>query len=161
MDKSNVKKILNLYRNTNLGTQAIADKLGLSRSPVGKILTEAFKNRTLIKKKQGTFEAQQKFKTTPKNNSGKRKIYKTIRPILDIDRKKNPNIPKRAKYKTQLSSGMKYFITQNETQKAIDESDDYVKNILPSEISARQMGNTSGFQRGNKVGVRFKRKKRF
>ena len=56
---------------------------------------------------------------------------------------------------------MKYFITQNETQKAIDESDDYVKNILPKEIKARQMGNTSGFQLGNKVGVRFKRKKRF
>ena len=43
------------------------------------------------------------------------------------------------------------------TQKAIDESDNYVKNILPSEISARQMGNISGFQPGNKVWMKYKK----
>ena len=76
---------------------------------------------------------------------------KVIREITNADRRKNSDIPQNAKYKTQLPSGIEYFITRARTQKAIDESDNYVRNILPIEISARQIGNTSGFQPGNRI----------
>ena len=48
-------------------------------------------------------------------------------------------------------------MTRARTQKAIDESDNYVRNILPIEISARQIGNTSGFQPGNRIAKQLKK----
>ena len=158
VDNSQVKKIKKLYCTTGLSQKEIADQLGLSRSPVGKVLTKAFKDKTLKKKNQKSFDSFKLRIKSPTDSEGKRKIYKVIREITDVDRRKNPNINKNAKYKTQLSSGIKYFTTRDSTQKAIDESDKYVKNILPSVISARQMGNTSGFQFGNKVAKKIKKK---
>ena len=120
-------------------------------------MTKAFKDKTLKKKDQKSFDSFELRVKSPTDSEGKRKIYKVIREITDIDRRKNVDIPKNAKYKTQLPSGIKYFTTRVMTQKAIDESDNYVKNILPSEISARQMGNISGFQPGNKVWKKYKK----
>ena len=157
MDKSKIEKIKKLYKTTGLSQKEIADELGLSRSPVGKVLTKAFKDKTLKKKDQKSFDSFELRVKSPTDSEGKRKIYKVIREITDTDRRKNVDIPKNAKYKTQLPSGIKYFTTRVMTQKAIDESDNYVKNILPSEISARQMGNISGFQPGNKVWKKYKK----
>jgi len=159
MDKSKIEKIKKLYRTTGLSQKEIAKELGLSRSPVGKVLTKAFKDKTLKKKDLKSFDSFDLRVKSPTDLEGKRKIYKVIREITDADRRTNPDIPKNAKYKTQLPGEMEYFTTKNKTQKAIDVSDNYVKNILPSEISARQIGNTSGFQPGNKVGVQFKKKR--
>ena len=159
MDKSKIEKIKKLYKTTGLSQKEIADELGLSLSPVGKVLTKAFKDKTLKKKDQKSFNSFELRVKSPTDSEGKRKIYKVIRSITDTDRRKNSDIPKNTKYKTQLPSGIKYFTTKNRTQKAIDESDNYVKNILPSEISARQMGNTSGFQLGNKVAKQVKKNK--
>ena len=44
MDKSKIEKIKKLYKTTGLSQKEIADELGLSRSPVGKVLTKAFKD---------------------------------------------------------------------------------------------------------------------
>ena len=158
MDKTTIEKIKKLYRTTRLSQKEIADRLDLSRAPVGKVLTKAFNDKTLKKKDPKSFDSfKLRIKTTI-DSEGKRKIYKVIRKITDADRRTNPRIPKNTKYKTQLPSGMKYFTTKNKAQKAIDDSDNYVKNILPSKISARQIGNTSGFQLGNKFGSQSRKK---
>ncbi|MDB9759360.1 hypothetical protein OAB50_00605 [Candidatus Pelagibacter sp.] len=157
MDKSKIEKIKKLYRTTGLGQKEIADKLGLSRSPVGKVLTKAFKDKTLKKKHQKSFNSFELRVKSPTDSEGKRKIYKVIREITNADRRKNSDIPQNAKYKTQLPSGIEYFMTRARTQKAIDESDNYVRNILPIEISARQIGNTSGFQPGNRIAKQLKK----
>ena len=112
----------------------------------------------------------------------KRKIYKVIREITEVDRiqaanKGNP-IPKDAKYKVQLPSSemkqgvmvdgtlgepkkttgtkMQYAKTKNILQKAIDASDDYKESgQLAQDISDRMQGNDKGFKIGNETGVQF------
>ncbi len=43
----------------------------------------------------------------PPARSGKRKIYKLIRPVRELDLKQNPSIPKNAKFKVQVPTGIK------------------------------------------------------
>ena len=154
-----VEKIIKIYKagsegNYRTSANFIANKIGkkfgsVSKSSVGKKLAELFADGTLTK--------QEEIKSSKVD--GKRKIYKVIREITNQDRITNPDIPKNAKFKVQLPGKtgveMKYASTKNILQKAIDASDDYVENILPSEISERQIGNKSGFKPGNKVGLQF------
>jgi len=108
---------------------------------------------------------------------GKRKIYKVIREITEIDKiqaaNKGTPIPKNAKYKVQLPSStmqinelgkevkktgtkMQYAETKNILQKAIDVSDDYkASGQLSKDISDRMIGNEWGFKIGNETGVQF------
>ena len=76
---------------------------------------------------------------------GPRKIYKVARPITDIDRKQNPNIPKDAEFKMQVPGGkfrgksssteMIYDTSKSELNKRLKdiESDVYVKPSKPKE----------------------------
>jgi hypothetical protein len=142
-----------------------------------------------IKTPQAAFEFSQRNPAAEGGRMGfdkglgveKRKIYKVIREITEVDRiqaanKGNP-IPKDAKYKVQLPSSemkqgvmvdgklgelkkttgtkMQYAKTKKILQKAIDASDDYVANVMNAENSARKIGNKDGFQIGNKTGLQF------
>jgi len=76
---------------------------------------------------------------------GPRKIYKVARPITDVDRKQNPNIPEDAKFKMQVPGGkfrgkgssteMIYDISKSKLNKRLKdiESDVYVKPSKPKE----------------------------
>ena len=77
--------------------------------------------------------------------NGPRKIYKVARPITDVDRKQNPNIPKDAKFKMQVPGGkfrgksssteMIYDTSKSKLNKRLKdiESDVYVKPSKPKE----------------------------
>ena len=52
---------------------------------------------------------------------GPRKIYKVARPITDLDRKNNPDIPKDAKFKMQVPAG-KFRGSDSSTMMIYDEN---------------------------------------
>ena len=102
MTVAKIKQILNTYSNKEGGRNYIGKKLGVDQSVVGRILTKAIKEKIIEKVKPGEFTATSQKKYTEDNP---RNIYKKVREVEPRDFKKNPNIPKSAKFKAQVPSG--------------------------------------------------------
>ena len=92
-----IKKILDLYSSKEGGRTYIGDKLKLNQTVVGRILNIAFKKNVIKKLDPKEFKTNQALKLY--DNPADRKILNAIRPVTDIDRTKNPDIPSSAKYK--------------------------------------------------------------
>ena len=136
------KQIIKLHQVDKLGAQAIADKLGLSRSPVGKRIT-ALKKEGIIKdipvsERKASIDMRGEFFGKAPGEK-----YLAVREIRDIDRKTIDRstgrlkfkIPKDAKYKVDFKStganladvsnvpekfrGVQYFKTKEAAEKAV------------------------------------------
>ena len=136
------KQIIKLHQVDKLGAQAIADKLGLSRSPVGKRIT-ALKKEGIIKdipvsERKASLDMRGEFFGKAPGEK-----YLAVREIRDIDRKTIDRstgrlkfkIPKDAKYKVDFKStganladvsnvpekfrGVQYFKTKEAAEKAV------------------------------------------
>ena len=136
------KQIIKLHQVDKLGAQAIADKLGLSRSPVGKRIT-ALKKEGIIKdipvsERKASIDMRGDFFGKAPGEK-----YLAVREIRDIDRKTIDRstgrlkfkIPKDAKYKVDFKStganladvsnvpekfrGVQYFKTKEAAEKAV------------------------------------------
>ena len=136
------KQIIKLHQVDKMGAQAIADELGLSRSPVGKRIT-ALKKEGKIKdipyaeRKASIDQRGDLFGKAPGEK------YLTVREIRDVDRKAVDkstgkslyNIPEKAKFKVNFGNtgarfaditnipeefiGVKYFNTKEAAEKAL------------------------------------------
>ena len=104
LDESKIKKILKLYSDEKGGRNYIGKKIGVDQSVVGRILKIAENNNIVERVKPGEFIKTSQRKYTPENP---RKIYKTVREVEPRDYKKNPDIPKSAKFKAQVPAGEK------------------------------------------------------
>ena len=102
LNVNKIRQILNIYSNKEGGTSYIANKLKLNESIISRILRIAKKKNLIKKVPAGEFTATSQRKYTEDNP---RNIYKTVRPVEPRDYKKNPNIPKSAKFKAQVPSG--------------------------------------------------------
>jgi hypothetical protein len=129
-----IQKILKLYEEEKIGSNKISDrllkenKLNINQGVIGRILTRARKNN-LVK----TIPKKELTAVTEQIVQGKdRKIHNVIREITILDRKQNPNIPVKAKYKivfpkpqgktTKIPDefiGVKYFDTKTEADTAL------------------------------------------
>ena len=128
-----IKKILDLYSSKEGGRTYIGDKLKLNQTVVGRILNIAFKKNVIKKLDPKEFKTNQALKLY--DNPADRKILNAIRPVTDIDRTKNPDIPSSAKYKIVFATpnmriqkttkipeefiGIKYFDNKAEANKAL------------------------------------------
>ena len=131
---SKIRKILKLYSDKKGGRTYIGDKLKLNQTVVGRILTKAIDNNIIKKLNPEEFETRKAFKLY--EDPSQRKILNTIRPVTDIDRTKNPDIPSSAKYKIVFATpnmrrqkttkvpeefrGIKYFDNKADANKALD-----------------------------------------
>lgn len=136
------KQIIKLHQVDKMGAQAIADELGLSRSPVGKRIT-ALKKEGKIKdipyaeRKASIDQRGDLFGKAPGEK------YLTVREIRDVDRKAVDkstgkslyNIPEKAKFKVNFGNtdakfaditnipeefiGVKYFNSKETAEKAL------------------------------------------
>jgi len=102
LDVDKIRLILNTYSNKEGGRNYIGKKLGVDQSVVGRIITKAIKQKIIEKVKPGEFTATSQRKYTEENP---RNIYKKVREVEPRDFKKNPEIPKSAKFKAQVPSG--------------------------------------------------------
>jgi len=129
-----IKKILNLYSSKEGGRTYIGDKLKLNQVVVGRVLKIA-EDKNIIKRVD-----PKEFKTNKAlklyDNPADRKILNAIRPVTNIDRTKNPDIPSSAKYKIVFATpnmriqkttkipeefiGIKYFDNKAEANKALN-----------------------------------------
>jgi len=129
-----IKKILDLYSSKEGGRTYIGDKLKLNQVVVGRVLKIA-EDKNIIKRVD-----PKEFKTNKAlklyDNPADRKILNAIRPVTNIDRTKNPDIPSSAKYKIVFATpnmriqkttkipeefiGIKYFNNKAEANKALN-----------------------------------------
>jgi len=129
-----IKKILDLYSSKEGGRTYIGDKLKLNQVVVGRVLKIA-EDKNIIKRVD-----PKEFKTNKAlklyDNPADRKILNAIRPVTNIDRTKNPDIPSSAKYKIVFATpnmriqkttkipeefiGIKYFDNKAEANKALN-----------------------------------------
>ena len=115
------------------------DKLNVGSSTVTKILKnlkdQGVKGIDIPKSELASSVALRLDPDIPPARSGKRKIYKVVRPVRDIDFKLNPDLPKGTKFKVQLPSGStdgpstvtKYFKTKEAAEAGIKKAE---ANIL-------------------------------
>ena len=115
------------------------DKLNVGRSTVTKILKnlkdQGVKGIDIPMSELASSVAQRLDPDINTARSGKRKIYKVIRPVRDVDFKLNPDLPKGTKFKVQLPSGSadgpstvtKYFKTKEAAETGIKKAE---ANIL-------------------------------
>jgi len=115
------------------------DKLNVGRSTVTKILKnlkdQGVKGIDIPMPELASSVAQRLDPDIDTARSGKRKIYKVVRPVRDVDFKLNPNLPKGTKFKVQLPSGSadgpstvtKYFKTKEAAETGIKKAE---ANIL-------------------------------
>ena len=129
-----IRKILKLYSDKEGGRTYIGDKLKLNQVVVGRVLKIA-EDKNIIKRVD-----PKEFKTNKAlklyDNPADRKILNAIRPVTNIDRTKNPDIPSSAKYKIVFATpnmriqkttkipeefqGIKYFDNKAEANKALN-----------------------------------------
>jgi hypothetical protein len=85
--------------------------LDVGRSTITKILkklkNQGVKGIAIPTSELASSVAQRLDPDIPPARSGKRKIYKLIRPVRELDLKQNPSIPKNAKFKVQVPTGIK------------------------------------------------------
>ena len=111
------------------------DKLNVGRSTVTKILKnlkdQGVKGIDIPMSQLASSVAQRLDPDIETVRSGKRKIYKVIRPVRDVDFKLNPDLPKNSKFKVQLPSGStdgpstvtKYFKTKDAAEAGIKKAE--------------------------------------
>jgi hypothetical protein len=129
-----IRKILKLYSDKEGGRTYIGNKLKLNQVVVGRVLKIA-EDKNIIKRVD-----PKEFKTNKAlklyDNPADRKILNAIRPVTNIDRTKNPDIPSSAKYKIVFATpnmriqkttkipeefqGIKYFDNKAEANKALN-----------------------------------------
>jgi len=134
------KQIIKLHQVDKLGAQAIADEIGLSRSPVGKRIT-ALKKEGKIKEvpyaeRKAAIDQRGEFYGKPAKEK-----FQTVREVRDIDKttrfkdtgKLKYNIPKNAKFKIDFKNpgaalvseipdnlqGVQYYKTKEAAEKAL------------------------------------------
>ena len=107
--------------------------LDVGRSTITKILKklkdQGVKGIAIPMSELASSVAQRLDPDIPPARSGKRKIYKLIRPVRKLDLKQNPSIPKDAKFKVQVPTAiktgegptteMKYFKTKEAAEEGI------------------------------------------
>jgi len=107
--------------------------LDVGRSTITKILkklkNQGVKGIAIPMSELASSVAQRLDPDIPPARSGKRKIYKLIRPVRELDLKQNPSIPKDAKFKVQVPTAiktgegptteMKYFKTKEAAEEGI------------------------------------------
>lgn len=107
--------------------------LDVGRSTITKILKklkdQGVKGIAIPMSELASSVAQRLDPDIPPASSGKRKIYKLIRPVRELDLKQNPSIPKDAKFKVQVPTAiktgegptteMKYFKTKEAAEEGI------------------------------------------
>ena len=85
--------------------------LDVGRSTITKILKklkdQGVKGIAIPMSELASSVAQRLDPDIPPARSGKRKIYKLIRPVRELDLKQNPSIPKDAKFKVQVPTAIK------------------------------------------------------
>jgi len=159
---SKIKKILKIYSNKEGGRNYIGDKLGLNQVVVGRILNKAEENNLITKvdpKDFKTKESQRIYKD-PKA----RKIHNIVRPITELDRKQNPDIPKNARFKVVFATpqgkttkipdefiGVKYFNTEKAANVALDKrlKADFSKPEDPTAAKFKAQKKRTDFLRRN------------
>jgi hypothetical protein len=113
------------------------DKLNVGRSTVTKILKrlkdQGVKGIDIPMSELASSVAQRLDPDIPPARGGQRKIYKLIRPVRELDLKQNPTIPKNAKFKVQLPTGIptgqgptteiKYFKTKEAAEAGIKKAE--------------------------------------
>ena len=133
------EKIIKLHQVDKMGAQAIADELGLSRSPVGKRIT-ALKKEGKIKdipyaERKASIDQRGEFFGKPASEK-----FQKIREVRDIDRttrfkdtgELKYDIPKNAKFKIDFKTaggltsdipedlqGVQYYTTKKQAEKAL------------------------------------------
>ena len=112
------------------------NKLNVGRSTVTKILKnlkdQGVKGIDIPTSELASSIAQRLDPDIATVRSGKRKIYKVIRPVRDVDFKLNPDLPKNSKFKVQLPSGStdgpstvtKYFKTKEAAEEGIKKAEE-------------------------------------
>jgi hypothetical protein len=138
-----IKNILNLYRNEKLGREAIAKKIPVAPTTIGRVLADA-KAVGLIKQipVKEMKASKDKITTVP---GEKRKIVEVIRPVTDLDRKnKLYNVPEKATHKVfyykpenpetsvipKKYQGIQYYNSLEAAQKALDDKQNININQL-------------------------------
>ena len=113
------------------------DKLNVGRSTVTKILRnlkdQGIPGIDIPTSELASSVAQRLDPDIAPARSGERKIYKLIRPVRELDLKQNPTIPKNAKFKVQLPTGIptgqgptteiKYFKTKEAAETGIKKAE--------------------------------------
>ena len=113
------------------------DKLNVGRSTVTKILKrlkdQGVKGIDIPMSELASSVAQRLDPDIPPVRGGQRKIYKLIRPVRELDFKQNSKIPKWAKFKVQLPTGIptgqgptteiKYFKTKEAAEAGIKKAE--------------------------------------
>ena len=137
-----VIELVKKYRiEDKMGSGMIADaikknhNIDVGRSTVTKLLKrlkdQGVKGIDIPMSELASSVAQRLDPDIPTARSGKRKIYKVIRPVRDVDFKLNPDLPKNSKFKVQLPSGStdgpstvtKYFKTKEAAEAGIKKAE--------------------------------------
>ena len=140
----NIIDLVKKYRvEDKMGSGMIADaiqkndKLNVGRSTVTKILRnlkdQGIPGIDIPTSELASSVAQRLDPDIAPARSGERKIYKLIRPVRELDLKQNPTIPKNAKFKVQLPTGIptgqgptteiKYFKTKEAAETGIKKAE--------------------------------------
>jgi hypothetical protein len=137
-----VIKLVKKYRiEDKMGSGMISDALkknnniDVGRSTITKLLKrlkdQGVKGIDIPMSELASSVAQRLDPNIPPVRGGKRKIYKVVRPVRELDLKQNPTIPKNAKFKVQLPSGSadgpstvtKYFKTKEAAEAGIKKAE--------------------------------------
>lgn len=162
VDEKTIKKILQMYANKEGGRTYIGNQLGLDQSVVGRILKRAEANKLITKVDPKDFKtkASQRIYESPRA----RKIHNIVRPITELDRKQNPNIPKNARFKIVFATpqgkttkipdefiGVKYFDTEKAANVALDKrlKADFSKPEDPTAAKFKAQKKRTDFLRRN------------
>ena len=143
-----VIELVKKYRiEDKMGSGMIADaikknhNIDVGRSTITKLLKrlkdQGVKGIDIPMSELASSVAQRLDPNIPPVRGGQRKIYKLIRPVRELDLKQNPTIPKNAKFKVQLPTGIptgqgptteiKYFKTKEAAETGIKKAE---ANIL-------------------------------
>ena len=155
-----VIELVKKYRiEDKMGSGMIADaikknhNIDVGRSTITKLLKrlkdQGVKGIDIPMSELASSVAQRLDPDIPPARSGQRKIYKLIRPVRELDLKQNPNIPKNAKFKVQLPTGIptgqgptteiKYFKTKEAAETGIKKAE---ANVLKAkQLKAKPFDN--------------------
>ena len=155
-----VIELVKKYRiEDKMGSGMIADaikknhNIDVGRSTITKLLKrlkdQGVKGIDIPMSELASSVAQRLDPNIPPVRGGQRKIYKLIRPVRELDFKQNPNIPKNAKFKVQLPTGIptgqgptteiKYFKTKEAAETGIKKAE---ANVLKAkQLKAKPFDN--------------------
>jgi len=162
VDENVIKEILQMYANKEGGRTYIGKQLGLDQSVVGRILKKAEANKLITKVDPKDFKTKESQRIY--ENPKARKIHNVVRPITELDRKQNPDIPKNARFKVVFATpqgkttkipdefiGVKYFNTEKAANVALDKrlKADFSKPEDPTAAKFKAQKKRADFLRRN------------